>query len=75
VAQRDPEAIKADIDRARDQLAVTVDSLTERANPRRIADDVKGAVVRFLKRPPVTIALVGAGTLTVVLVVRRIRNR
>ncbi|MDT5010930.1 MAG: hypothetical protein QOH57_2547 [Mycobacterium sp.] len=75
MAERDPEAIKADIDRARDQLAATVDSLTERANPRRIADDVKGAVVRFVKRPPVTIALVGAGALTVVLVIRRIRNR
>lgn len=74
MADRDPEAIKADIDRARDQLAVTVDSLTERAHPRRIAHDVKTAAVRFLKRPPVLVALIGAGTLTVVLVVRRARN-
>ncbi|HZQ34150.1 MAG TPA: DUF3618 domain-containing protein [Mycobacterium sp.] len=74
MADRDPEAIKADIDRARDQLAVTVDSLTERAHPRRIANDVKAAAVRFLKRPPVMFALIGVGSLTVVVVIRRIRN-
>jgi hypothetical protein len=75
VAQREPEAIKADIDRARDELAATVDSLTERAHPQRIAADIKHAVVGFIKRPPVALALAGAGTLTVVLVIRRIRNR
>ena len=42
VADRDPELIKADIDQARDRLALTVDSLAERANPQRIADDIKG---------------------------------
>ena len=75
MADRDPEDIKQEIDRARDQLAATVDSLTERANPRRLANDIKVAAVAFLKKPPVTFALIGAGTLTVVLVVRRIRNR
>jgi hypothetical protein len=75
VADRDPEAIKQDIDRARDQLAATVDTLTERANPRRIADDVKAGVVGFIKKPAVTFSLIGVGTLTVVLVIRRIRNR
>jgi hypothetical protein len=39
VADRDPDTIKAEIDQARDQLASTVDSLAERANPRRLADD------------------------------------
>lgn len=75
MAERDPEAIKQDIDRARDQLAATVDSLTERANPRRIANDLKVAAIAFVKRPPVTFTLIGVGTLTVVLVIRRIRNR
>ena len=41
MADRDPDTIKQDIDQARDQLASTVDSLAERANPRRVADDVK----------------------------------
>ena len=43
MADRDPDTIKQEIDQARDQLAVTVDTLAERANPRRIADDVKAA--------------------------------
>lgn len=75
MADRDPEVIKQDIDQARDQLAATVDSLSERANPRRIVNDVKVAVIGFLKKPPVTIALIGVGTLSVVLVIRRVRNR
>jgi len=41
VADRDPDTIKRDIDQARDQLASTVDSLAERANPRKIADDLR----------------------------------
>ena len=39
MADRDPEVIKQEIDHARDQLAATVDSLTERANPRRSTSD------------------------------------
>jgi hypothetical protein len=75
VADRDPEAIKQDIDVARDQLAATVDSLAERANPRRLADDLKARVIEFVRKPVVTASLVGVGALTVVIVVRRVRNR
>jgi exosome complex RNA-binding protein Csl4 len=75
VADRDPDTIKQEIDQARDQLASTVDSLAERANPRRIADVVKARVVDFVKKPVVTVSLVGIGALTVVLVIRKIRNR
>jgi hypothetical protein len=75
VADRDPDTIKQDIDLAREQLAATVDSLAERANPRRLADDVKARVIEFVKKPAVTASLVGVGALTVVIVVRRVRNR
>jgi len=75
VADRDPDTIKKDIDQARDQLASTVDSLAERANPRRIADDVKSGVVRFVTKPAVAVSLAGVGALVLVLVVRRIRQR
>jgi hypothetical protein len=75
VADRDPETIKRDIDVARDQLASTVDSLTERANPRRLADDVKARVIGFVTKPAVAVSLVGIGSVVVVVVVRRIRNR
>jgi hypothetical protein len=75
VADRDPEAIKQEINAARDQLAATVDLLGERANPRRIADDIKTGLINFVRKPAVTFALIGVGSLTVVLVIRRIRNR
>jgi Protein of unknown function (DUF3618) len=75
VADRDPDAIKKEIDVARDQLAATVDSLAERANPRRLADDVKARVIEFVTKPAVTVSLAGVGALVVVVVVRRIRNR
>ena len=75
VADRDPDTIKQEIDQARDQLASTVDSLVVRANPRRIADDIKARLIEFAKKPAVTISLVGVGTLTVVVVIHKIRNR
>jgi hypothetical protein len=74
VADRDPDTIKRDIDQARDQLASTVDSLAERANPRRIADDVKAGVLRFVKKPAVAVSLAGVGALALVIVVRRRRR-
>lgn len=75
MADRDPEVIKADIDKARDRLALTVDSLAERANPQRIADDVKSALLAFIKRPAVAATLAGFSAVTVIVVVRRIRYR
>ena len=75
MADRDPEAIKQEIDRARDQLAATVDTLTERAHPRRVAADLKAGVVSFVKKPAVTFSLIGFGTLAMVLVIRKVRNR
>jgi Protein of unknown function (DUF3618) len=75
VADRDPETIKQDIDLARDQLASTVDSLAERANPRRLADDLKARAIDFVKRPVVIVSLAGISSVVVVVVVRRIRNR
>jgi hypothetical protein len=74
VTDRDPETIRQDIDQARDQLAVTVDNLAERANPRRIADDVKSGLVRFVKKPPVAISIAGIGAVLVVLFVRKLRR-
>jgi hypothetical protein len=75
VADRDPDTIKKEIDAARDQLAATVDTLAERANPSRIADDVKAGLVRFVKKPPVAITIAGLATVVLVVVFRRIKNR
>jgi hypothetical protein len=75
VADRDPEAIKQEIDIARDQLAATVDSLAERANPRRLADDLKARVIGFVTKPAVAVTLAGIGSVVVFVVIRRIRDR
>ena len=75
MVDRDPDAIKQEIDAARDQLAATVDSLAERANPRRLADDLKAHVIGFVTKPAVAATLAGVGAIVVVVVVRRVRNR
>ena len=75
MADRDPETIKQDIDVAREQLASTVDSLAERANPRRLAEDLKARAVEFVKKPVVIASLVGISSVVAVVVVRRSRDR
>jgi Protein of unknown function (DUF3618) len=74
VADRDPDTIKQDIELARTQLALTVDTLTERANPRRIADDVRSGVVRLVKKPAVAMSLAGLGAVLLALFVRKLRR-
>jgi hypothetical protein len=74
VVDRDPDTIKQEIDQARDQLAVTVDSLAERANPQRIANDVKAGVVTFVKKPAVAMSLAGLAAVLVALFVRKLRR-
>jgi small ligand-binding sensory domain FIST len=75
VAERDPDTIKQEIDKARDELAATVDSLAVRANPRRLADDAKARAIAFVKKPAVAISLAGVAALAVVVTVRRVRSR
>jgi len=75
VAERDPDTIKQEIDKARDELAATVDSLAVRANPRRLADDAKARAIAFVKKPAVAISLAGVAALAVAVTVRRIRSR
>lgn len=74
MVDRDPELIKADIAAARDRLALTVDSLTERASPQRLAEDLKSAVLRFVKKPAVAATLAGIGAVAVIVVVRKLRR-
>ena len=74
MADRDPEVIKAEIAAARDRLALTVDSLAERANPQRVADDLKSTALEFLNQPKVKAALAGVGVLVFIGIVRSIRR-
>jgi hypothetical protein len=69
---RDAETIQAEIERARDALAVTVDELTTRANPKRVIDRGRRTIRTTLADPKVRYALVGVGSLVGLLLVRRL---
>ncbi|MFW0787367.1 DUF3618 domain-containing protein [Gordonia sp. CPCC 206044] len=68
----DTERIEQDIAQAREDLAKTLDVLAERANPQRLADDLKHKVIATLNTPAVKIGLAGVGVVVTVLVVRKI---
>ena len=69
---RDADTIQAEIERARDALAVTVDQLTYRANPKRVVERGKLTLRSTLADPRVKAALVGVGVLAVAVIVRRL---
>ena len=66
--------IKQEIDRARDQLALTVDALAERANPQRLADDAKAKAIAIASKPAVIATFAGLGVVVLVVVIRKIRG-
>ncbi|MDR3662058.1 MAG: DUF3618 domain-containing protein [Mycobacterium sp.] len=74
MADRNPDEIKQEIDRARDQLALTVDALAERANPQRLADDAKAKVIAIASKPAVIVSLAGVGVVVLVVVIRKLRG-
>ncbi len=69
---RDAETIQAEIERARDALAVAVDELTNRANPKRIADQGKQTLTATLNDPKVKYSLIAVGGLVALLIIRRL---
>ena len=72
---RSPEQIQFEIDAARESLAATLDELSFRGNPKRLADQGKAAALAFLQTPP-GMALVGAVGLAVAVVIgRKIKHR
>lgn len=69
---RDVQTIQAEIDRARNALAVAVDEITDRANPKAVAERGKQTVLTTLNDPKVKFALIGVGALVLALIVRKI---
>ncbi|TQF67206.1 DUF3618 domain-containing protein [Rhodococcus spelaei] len=69
---RDTESIERDIERARNQLASTLDELSVRTNPKRLVENTKATLLAKVNEPPVKFALIGAGALVALLVVRKI---
>jgi hypothetical protein len=69
---RDAETIQAEIERARDSLAIAVDELTTRANPKRVVEQGRQTLAATLADPKVKYALVAVGALVALVVVRRL---
>ena len=72
--QRDASEIRAEIERARDQLAVSVDQLADRLAPKRLADDIKASLKEKANTPAGKAVLAGAGLLVTLMVVRNLRR-
>lgn len=72
MAERTPADIQRDIDRTRDALALTLDQIATRANPKRLVDSGKQQVQGFFESPKGKAIVAGAGALLVLLVGRRI---
>ncbi|GAB3285505.1 DUF3618 domain-containing protein [Parasphingorhabdus pacifica] len=69
---RDPEDIQREIDKARDALAVTLDDLGTKADPKRFVESGKAGLQEKLDDPTVRYVLIGAGALVTILVVRKL---
>ena len=69
---RDPDTIQREIEEARDALAVTLDELSVKANPQRLVEGAKTSVLSKLDDPRIKYALIGAGVLVGLFVVRRL---
>jgi len=66
--------IQQEIEQARASLAVTVDEIAVRTNPRRLADEVKQAVIARAKSPQGMVVIGGSGALVVLVMVRNLRK-
>ncbi|MDF0529698.1 DUF3618 domain-containing protein [Tsukamurella sp. 8F] len=69
---RDTESIERDIERAREQLASTLDQLGERADPKKLVDTAKTQAVSTVTKPPVLAAAAGVGVLVALFVASRV---
>lgn len=72
--QRDAQVIKAEIEQARDQLALTVDQLATRLAPERLVDQTKSAIVAKLSTPTAKKVIAGGAVVITIIVVRNYRR-
>lgn len=69
---RDTDGIERDIERARDELAGTLDALATRANPQRLAEDAKTTALATLRKPAVAGSLIAVGVVVLAVVIKKI---
>jgi Protein of unknown function (DUF3618) len=69
---RDADTIQREIERSRDALAASLDVLTARVNPKKLADDGRQAAAAKLADPKVKYTLIAVGALVALALVRSI---
>ena len=69
---RDPDTIEREIQQARDALAASLDELSERASPQRLSEQGKEMAQNAWADPRVKYAVIAAGTLIGLLVLRKL---
>jgi F0F1-type ATP synthase membrane subunit b/b' len=74
VAEREAAEIRADIEQARNQLASSVDQLTDRLAPQRLVEETKLSIKQKAMSPAGKAVLGGAGVLLTLLVIRNLRR-
>ena len=75
VAVRDPDQLVKQIERTRENLARTIDTLTERVSPANVAKRAMAKVLDQVSRPEVQIGVAAVTVVTVTLVVWWRRRR
>jgi hypothetical protein len=69
---RDTDSIEREIERARDQLAGTLDELSTRANPKRLVAQAKETLRAKFDEPTVRYVVIGVGALAAAVVLRKL---
>jgi hypothetical protein len=69
---RDPDTIQREIERTRDQLAESLDALTDRAHPRHLVEGGKQRVQEKLETPTVRYVLIGVGAVLALAILRKL---
>ena len=72
--ERSADEIQAEIERARASLAQTVDQISYRTSPKRLANTMLARLKERAKTPQGQAVIAGASALVLIIVIRRVRS-
>ena len=72
--ERSADEIQAEIERARASLAQTVDQISYRTSPKRLANNMLASLKERAKTPQGQAVIAGASALVLIIVIRRVRS-
>lgn len=72
--ERSADEIQAEIERARASLAQTVDQISYRTSPKRLANNLLASLKERAKTPQGQAVIAGASALVLIIVIRRVRS-